>query len=258
MNTIPKKIHQIWIGGEIQPIIAIYTSTFKNIKGFEYKLWGNSDLKKANFPKTWKYISNLMSREKPIWAQITDLMRLEILHRHGGIYVDSTMEYIGKKNSLEKMIETTSKFIMSNESDCGLKCGNGHGELYISNSFIASVPKYKVLTRLLSNKYLSKIDLDKPANKSTGPYYVRTGILDKDDVKMLPINLIYPFNYDTEDSQDPCISETSKRQFIKTSYFKQDWYIKVPCNAYKDAIMIKHWDIGGSWIKKNSVSKNIQ
>ena len=240
---IPKIIHQIWIGSSIPSIIKEYTKTFKYIPDFKYKLWGNKELNKTNFPLIWKYINKLLKKEKIVWAKIADLMRLEILYHHGGIYVDTTMEYI---DDLDKYIDNTSKFIMSNELDCGLKCRGQSNKLYISNSFIASVPEYKVLGRLLSEEYLSKIDFKLPANIATGPYYVRTGIKNKSDVKMLPRKLIYPFNYDLH-IYDKCISYEAKPGFKKVNYFNQIWYIKIPCKTFSDAIMIKHWDIGGTW-----------
>lgn len=245
IGGIPKIIHQIWIGNTLPPIIKLYTSTFKNIPGYYYKLWGNDDLNSHNFPLTWKYISKLLKSEKIIWAKIADLMRLEILYHFGGVYVDTTMEYI---KNLDKVINNTSKFIMSNESDCGLQCRGNRGKLFISNSFIASVPEYKVLKRLLSEEYLSNIDFSVPANIATGPYYVRTGIKRKSDVKMLPRKYIYAFSYDLHD-YDKCISYDEQPGFIKTKYFNQVWYIKYPCDSFKDAVMIKHWDIGGTWRK---------
>ena len=64
---------------------------------------------------------------------------------------------------------------------------------YISNSFIASVPRYVVLKRLMSPKKLAKIDIHGRANKQTGPYYVRTGVKKKKEVTLIPIKKIYPY-----------------------------------------------------------------
>ena len=240
---IPKIIHQIWIGAKMPSIIKAYTKTFKNIPEYSYKLWGNKDLNENNFPLTWKYINKILNKNKIVWAEIADLMRLEILYHHGGVYVDTTMEYI---DGLDDVLDITSKFIMSNEEDCGLDCRGNKNKLYISNSFIASIPEYKVLKRLLSEKYLSKIDFSLPANMATGPYYVRSGIKRRDDVKMLPRKLIYAFNYNLH-GNDECILYAKKKGYKKLKYFDQIWYVKIPCDQFEDAIMIKHWDIGGTW-----------
>ena len=133
---IPMIIHQIWVGGELQPILKYYTKTFKKLPGFQYKLWGMKDLTEKNFPLTWWYIKDFLTRPKIVWAKIADLMRLELLYNNGGIYVDTTMEYIG---NIDIITNSTAKFIMSNEEPCGLACRGTDNRLFISNSFIASV-----------------------------------------------------------------------------------------------------------------------
>ena len=245
---IPRVIHQIWIGKSIPPIIKLYMNTFKNQKkqnNFKYKLWSNKDLTKDNFPITYRYIKKILSKKKVIYAMIADLMRLEILYHHGGIYVDTTMELV---KPIDDILKNKSPFIMSCEEPCGLKCRGDEGKLYISNSFIASVPGYKVLERLLSDKYLKSIDFDSWANMATGPYYVRKGIKRHSDVKMLPTNYIYPLSFEDE---DPCVSLEKKRDLKKIKYNDEKYYyIKFPCTSYKNhnVYMIKHWSVGKTWL----------
>lgn len=247
---IPKMIHQIWIGTSIPPILKKYMSTFKNMKGYYYKVWMTKDLHEANFPKTWKYIKPLLHAPKPVYAMIADLMRLEILYHHGGVYVDTSFEAV---KHLDTIIESTNaKFIMSNELDCDLKCKGANKKPYISNSFIVSKPQYKVLERLLSEEYLSKIDFSAKANLATGPYYVRSGIKNKSDIKMLPTSMIYPYNYGDEEEMkkfDDCFSTEEKKGFRKYGYFNGHYYIKFPCKAYPKAVLIKNFEIGGTWKK---------
>lgn len=253
MSKIPRIIHQIWISSpfiksvQIPPIIQLYMDTFKSNKDFEYKLWKNEDLNKDNFPITFKYIKKLLSKKKIIFAMIADLMRLEILYHHGGIYIDVTMECVKPLNFILKY---KNPFIMSNEKSCGLRCRGKDGMLYVSNSFIASVPKYKVLERLLSDEYLESIDFKLSANIATGPYYIRKGIKRHSDVKLLPTKYIYPFQSDEE---DPCVSLTPKKSYKKVKYNNEKkYYIKFPCNVYKNdkVYIVKHWSVGGTWIKK--------
>lgn len=247
---IPKIIHQIWIGPKVQSIIGKYMSSFKKMSGYRYKLWRTKDLHSGNFPHTWKYIERLLTAPKIIYAMIADLMRLEILYHHGGIYVDTSFEAV---KNLDAIGEKAS-FIMSNELSCGLKCRGGDKKaLYISNSFIMSVPKYIVLERLISDAYLSKIDFNQKANVATGPYYVRSGIKSSKEVKMLPTNSIYPYNYGddnhNEDFFEECFAWNRRPGFRKYRYFTNEYFLKFPCKAYPEAILIKNFEIGGTWKK---------
>ena len=117
VSPIPRKVHLIWIGTNPFPdYFKHFLKTFhENFSEFEIKVWGNNDLKRKNFPLTFDYIqkakrlhgkqmydfeNNKMfdKDKKPLtyskWAQITDLMRLEIVYRNGGYYFDTTFEIL--------------------------------------------------------------------------------------------------------------------------------------------------------------------
>ncbi len=242
-NQIPKIIHQIWIGNEMPDILKVYTNEWEKMRGWDYKLWSNNDLHKDNFPITWGLIKKIMCLEKPVYAMIADLMRLEILYHHGGVYLDTTFEKVKNLNTL--LEKKGYKFVMSNEiQDPDLKLR------YISNSFIASVPRYVVLKRLMSPKKLAKIDIHGRANKQTGPYYVRTGVKKKKEVTLIPTKKIYPYSIVEEEKgiMCPCVSLTRKRGFKRYIFFGKTYYIKYPCRAYPSAYMIKQWNIGGTWL----------
>jgi len=92
-------------------------------------------------------------------------MRLEILYHYGGVYIDITIE---KRKNLTSLLDHKDyKFCISNEVDDELD------QQYMSTGFIVSIPHHKFLKKLLSVKVLNAIDLDMPANKCTGPYFVR-------------------------------------------------------------------------------------
>jgi mannosyltransferase OCH1-like enzyme len=251
-DKIPKFIHQIWIGNIMPSILNKYTSSFKNMEGYGYKIWTNKDLTETNFPKTWKYIDLLLNKKKIKYASIADLMRLELLFWYGGIYVDTSFEAI---KNLDVILDNypNSSFIMSNESNCGLDCKGIKKKHYISNSFIISKPGYIVLERLLSEEYLSNINFRQKANFATGPYYVRTGILNNNEVTMIPTNLVYSYNYDDDEENEKffeeCFSHRKRKGYRKYSYNDETYYIKFPCKAYPNAVLIKNFEIGGSWKK---------
>ena len=204
LGNIPKKVHQIWFGGEI-PAWRRYLFDMNKAaaerNGYTYKLWQNADRNPANFPSTIAYQNQAIEIGQNIgqsrWAQVADLARLEILYTKGGIYIDSLFETgddFYKK--ITELSENDAKFIGANEDPCGLDCVGAGGKKYLSNSFIATMQWSPVMERLVIDDGLAKIDLnDTSINQTTGPYYLRSGIVDPaaDGVVMLEMEQIYPF-----------------------------------------------------------------
>ena len=243
--AIPKVVHQIWIGGELPPILSLYMNDWKEMRGWDYRLWGNDDLNEQNFPKTWHLIKRMLRLERPVYAMIADLMRLEILYHHGGVYLDTTFEKV--RNITPLLNKPGYKFAMSNEiPDPELELP------FISNSFIASVPRYVVLRRLLSEEKLSHINIKGLANEQTGPYYVRTGIKRPSEVSLIPTRFIYPYDIRTiwDRGASKCVSNYWKPGYVRYKFFRNTYYVKYPCvSEFPYAYMIKQWNIGGTWIK---------
>ena len=120
ISPIPKKVHFIWLGSDPPDYFQKYflQSFKKNMDEFEISLWTDKDLTKSNFPKTYSHITKIkkihgqnmydedgyqMFNEKgePLkyskWAQITDLMRLEIVYTYGGYYFDVNFDFKGAR-----------------------------------------------------------------------------------------------------------------------------------------------------------------
>ena len=243
--NIPKIIHQIWIGCKVPEIISLYMNDWKKMNGWDYKLWSDKDLHRENFPKTWYLIEQILRHERPVYAMISDLMRLEILYKHGGVYLDTTFEKV--KNLTPLLDKPGYEFVMSNEvSDPDLELP------FISNSFIASVPGYIVIKRLLSKAKLSHVDVLNAANIETGPYYVRTGIKNSREVTLIPTCFIYPYDIESiwNRGTSKCVSNYRRPGFVRYKFFNKTYYVKYPCiSEYPKSYMIKQWNIGGTWIR---------
>jgi len=200
-REIPKVFHQIWFGHALEKSSVRY-SLMKGAKecaeknGFIYKLWTNDDLKLEMLPITYDYIQTSMEVGEEIgqsrYAQVADLARYELLHRFGGIYMDSLFEV---SDAFFQYIEKHKKFdlITANEDPCGLKCKGESGH-YISNGFFACVPGCICLKRLLHPVTLKEIDFyNVRINTETGPYFFRKGIKPRDNVHIIDTEKIYPF-----------------------------------------------------------------
>lgn len=79
---IPKLIHQIWLGGNMPESHREFASKLKRANpGMEYKLWDESNI---DFELR---TGDLMDRATN-FGQKSDILRYEILHKFGGIYMD--------------------------------------------------------------------------------------------------------------------------------------------------------------------------
>lgn len=272
VSPIPKLVHLIWIGDNDYPdyFKLFLESFYKFLPEFTIKVWGNKDLTKKNFPKTYSYIQKAkkihgkqmtdddgkkkytlqghpMTYSK--WAQITDLMRLEIVSNHGGFYFDTTFEILKPMYSL--LNKPKYRFIGCNE----VPRFRDHNKL--SNSFFGATKKNVILRRLLSKEILDGIDfMDVSVEYQTGPYYLRYGIKLTDNYKILPTKSLYPFIEPLDASNDPpyrksspnkCHSKRKKKTFRKLKSKKG--YISYPCKKYPQSYALKHWQLGKSWTK---------
>lgn len=86
MSTIPKIIHQLWIGPKPPPVN--FMKTWKDIHeplGYEYILWNEEEFKKRGFTSK---LQNKINDIEEICGK-ADILRLEILYHYGGIFVDA-------------------------------------------------------------------------------------------------------------------------------------------------------------------------
>jgi mannosyltransferase OCH1-like enzyme len=269
ISPIPKKIHLIWIGGEQPDYLKLFIRSFNQyLPDFEIKVWGNKDLNRKTFPKTIDYIrkaKKLQGKQmfdtygekmynfklEPLtyskWAQITDLMRLEIVYNNGGYYFDTTFEIL---KSLYGLFNRKERFVGCNEYP------RFKNAPILSNSFFGAVKGSPILKRLLSKKKLDKIDFyNMEVDFETGPGYLRSGILKTDDVHIFPSTYFYPFVEEYSPGQDPPYRKSSKnkchskKKTKKTKRLKnKKGFIQFPCKKYPKSYALKHWQLGKSWL----------
>lgn len=94
-ETLPKKIHQIWLGSTIPDEYSKLGDTWKRLNpDWEYKLWTDKDTKNVDIPcrKLFESITN--------YGQKSDFLRYHILNQFGGIYADTDFECLKSFNTL--------------------------------------------------------------------------------------------------------------------------------------------------------------
>jgi len=269
ISPIPRKIHLIWIGGEQPDYFKLFLKTFhENLDGFEIKVWGNKDLTRKNFPKTIDFIRKAKKlhgkqmiddygekmfnfKLEPLtyskWAQITDLMRLEIVYNNGGYYFDTTFEIL---KPLYNILNRKESFVGCNEYP---RFKNAD---ILSNSFFGAIKQSPILRYLLSSKKLNNINFNSMAvDFQTGPGYLRSGITEKYQVHIFPSIYFYPFVEEYSPGKDPPYRNASenkchgkKRTKKKTTRLKNKGFIEFPCKKYPKSYALKHWQLGKSWL----------
>lgn len=86
---IPKIIHQVWIGGKLPEIFKPLVKTwieFHIDRGWVYKLWTDDDIEAFGLYNKEFYNQTDSPGVK------SDLLKWEIVHRYGGVYVDMDFE----------------------------------------------------------------------------------------------------------------------------------------------------------------------
>lgn len=107
--TIPKIIHQIWIGNNNPPINLMNTWKEKH-PDYEYIYWTEEEIKKRNLilqcQKKFDIINEIVGK--------VDILRLEILYNYGGIYIDADSICIEKLDDI--FIEQSAFATYENEN----------------------------------------------------------------------------------------------------------------------------------------------
>jgi LmbE family N-acetylglucosaminyl deacetylase len=247
-KEIPKIINQIWFGKPLATNSVRY-NLMKNVEklalynGYQYKLWTNDDLFYENFPLVWEFIQLAIEKgeelEQSRFAQVADLARLEILHRFGGIYLDSLfeisikfLEFITRNNKRE--------LIVANEDPCELNCKGIDGKKYMSNGFFAAQPGSDILKRLLNYDVLERVDWDSVyINRTTGPYFFRSAMKSSDDILVIPTEKIYPF----------MVNDSAYRKAKPNECITSDDKVLHDClkEKYPNSLVVYHSGFGGSW-----------
>jgi mannosyltransferase OCH1-like enzyme len=178
--SIPKKIHQIWLGGN--PFPKRYREWGETWSKFnpdwEYKLWTDKDAEQVDIPNRDAYNSI------PNMGQKSDYLRYHILNQFGGVYADTDFECLKSFNTL-----SYADFIV----------GVGYPskvELYIG--LIGSTPNNPIMQKLISTISLNGGMSWKSVFKCTGTYFFTRTFFDmvqeyQKGIVILPPAYFYPY-----------------------------------------------------------------
>jgi mannosyltransferase OCH1-like enzyme len=168
--VIPKTIHHIWVGPDPLPEeLRPYVESWKRYHpDWEHRFWSEDNLPED--PVRPEVLNRLRS---PV--ERSDMLRIEILNRHGGVYVDTDLEClrpIDEELAGEPIVGTTFK------------------PDRVTNTFLASEPNHPLLERALDEMRPREFHgFDKNV---AGPPFLAELIKDFPDMKLLEPRLLFP------------------------------------------------------------------
>lgn len=147
---------------------------------YEFKTWRDPiDKEDFELSHLWESCGN--------GAQLADLVRLEVVYRYGGIYVDADMECVGRFQDFSG----SSLFIGTEDGDRATNAifgaSKGHPELR------------KIIDYL---KGFEKLPAGIPANVATGPELFSRHLRFSENVLVLPRTVFYPIPHGHHDQPD--------------------------------------------------------
>lgn len=138
--SIPKIIHQIWIGPKEEP--TQWTNTFKidyinAYPDYKYILWNESNL--DNLFKDFLVLKIVYDLEET-WNGKSDILRYLILFYHGGIYIDADCVWLNNKN-FDELINNSTGFFGAREPNTTHLVGTVIGS-YKNNQVFLKIIKH--------------------------------------------------------------------------------------------------------------------
>lgn len=139
---IPKIIHYVWCGDKPKPesVLKYIESWRKNCPDFEIKEWGNEILSELDNA----YVKQAFAAKK--WAFVSDYVRLYVLEKFGGIYLDTDVE----------LTQPLTPFL---NHDFVLGAENYKNNFNIGTAFIGTIPHHQMIKDLLAIYDHLKFDL---------------------------------------------------------------------------------------------------
>ena len=167
---IPRILHQVWVGPDPLPEeFARYRESWRqHHPDWEMRLWTEESLPRdLTRPEVYERL------RKP--TERSDMIRLEILFRFGGVYVDTDFECL---RPIDPLIEGVEFFT------CDLKPGR------VNNAVIGSVSGHPLLERALRElRPRTEYGYDK---HGTGPHFLEALVRDQPGVTIYPPHYFYP------------------------------------------------------------------
>jgi len=217
-TPFPLTAHEIWLGDEMPKVKRMLYERNEEMLapwGWNLRLWGLGDVTPENFPRTYAAIQRGLEHHARtgdnVFSMLGDLMKFEILYRHGGLYLDTNVELFRDPSPLfwDTAEAKREAFFVADPGD----------NRFISAGMIGALaPGTALLGRVVDDPaYLDGIDFARHciANALTGPVLL-TMHLEHDPslletVSVFDRDAAYPIACG-ENYLDPCVKELTRSE----------------------------------------------
>ena len=165
---IPRVFHQIWLGEEPFPYEAERAGWRRFHPDWELRLWQEADL-----PADLELAEAANRLRQP--AERADILRLELLHRHGGVYLDADFECL---KPIDPLLDGVTCFLGLLDSG------------RVSNAVIGCVPGHPLLAKAMS-EVRPRATYGPVDREGTGPLLLERLRGGFDDVTLFEPNVFY-------------------------------------------------------------------
>lgn len=180
--AIPKIIHYCWFGGNPLPesAAACMESWKRFCPDYEIRRWdeGNFDYTRLRYTRE--------AYEQKKWAFVTDVARLEILSRQGGIYLDTDVELL---KPLDELLE--HRAFMGFEGGRQVNTGLGFGAEPGHPMILGNLQMYEDMEFVREDGSLNCL----PCPAITTMYLESQGLVREDRLQTVGELTVYPSEY---------------------------------------------------------------
>lgn len=186
---IPRTIHQVWIGNPMPEQIARYCATWQaHHPGWEYRLWDEPAIAEFGLVNQDLYDRADTFAMAGRGNQVrSDIVRYEVLHRIGGVYVDADFEAL---RALDPLLEDVECF-----------AGWEIEGRWVNMALSGSAPAHPFLTecirRLPANirRYDGRTGITSSTSLSGPRYLTPIWRSHRREVRIFPQKLFYPYDW---------------------------------------------------------------
>jgi mannosyltransferase OCH1-like enzyme len=182
-------IHQIWIGKNVKPDVWMDTvKDFCRKYNHTYMFWNEKNLKTINI-SSFTGMKELIDSMQD-YAGIADIYRLLLLHKYGGVYIDSDIVILNGK--------AFNRLIQNKKENVYLAYEDEHD--LIANSVIGSPKGHPFIKHCLKNISINaSLKKDEPTWIRTGPRFITDMYNETKDkyknIEILPNKDFYPVSW---------------------------------------------------------------